>query len=57
MRQRRNNVPSAAETRQEQPAPVYRPPGQDTVATAAQPNFLYIIVAILLGIIVAKIFF
>lgn len=56
VRQRRNNVPSAAETRQEQPASVYRPPGQDTVATA-QPNFLYIIVAILLGIIVAKIFF
>jgi len=42
----------------EQPAAsAYRPHGHDTVSTTSPPNVLYIVVALLMGIIMAKLFF
>jgi len=42
----------------EQPAAsAYRPHGHDSVSTTSSPNVLYIVVALLLGIIMAKLFF
>ena len=60
LRLRRSNVSSGTDSsgfKAEQPPPMYRQPGQDSVATVSSPNVLYIVVALLLGIIIAKLFF
>ncbi|KAI9557435.1 hypothetical protein GHT06_017263 [Daphnia sinensis] len=60
LRLRRSNVSSATDSagfKPEQPPPMYRQPGQDSVATVSSPNILYIVAALLLGIIIAKLFF
>lgn len=41
----------------EQPSSVYRPHGQDSISTVSSPNVLYIVVALLIGMIMAKLFF
>ncbi|XP_032787698.2 LOW QUALITY PROTEIN: vesicle-associated membrane protein/synaptobrevin-binding protein [Daphnia magna] len=60
LRLRRSNVSSGTESagfKPEQPPLMYRQPGQDSVATVSSPNVLYIVAALLLGIIIAKLFF
>jgi hypothetical protein len=58
LRLRRSNVSSGTESagfKPEQPPSIYRQP--DSVATVSSPNVLYIVAALLLGIIIAKLFF
>lgn len=58
LRLRRSNVSSGTDSagfKSEQPPPIFRQP--DSVATVSSPNVLYIVAALLLGIIIAKLFF
>ena len=61
LRLRRNNVSSGSDStgfKSEQPPSVYRQHGgQDSAVSVTSPNVLYIVVALLLGIIIAKLFF
>lgn len=56
LRLRRSNVSGGTDSyKTEQPPTAYRP--QESVTTVSSPNVLYIVVALLLGIILAKILF
>jgi len=56
LRLRRSNVSGGTDSyKTEQPPAAYRP--QESVTTVSPPNVLYIVVALLLGIILAKILF
>jgi len=56
LRLRRSNISGGTDSyKTEQPPAAYRP--QESVTTVSSPNVLYIVVALLLGIILAKILF